>query len=165
MFRSAMRVTGHFGCRCQSIRPCLRLQSPLSEPSSNAFGAGWTLEGLERLYSESGGVILDLGDDGRSLWFASGGRHCAYCKGEIWCFIFNYQGRFKSFPVQSDDQLLGLLRYVERNPLSAGLVDQRNCGGGAACGRERAARMRSKLCYRLGRWNGRRTGRLASTLH
>ena len=35
-----------------------------------------------------------------------------------------YQGRFKSFPVQSDDQLLGLLRYVERNPLSAGLVDR-----------------------------------------
>ena len=31
-----------------------------------------------------------------------------------------YQGRFKSFPVQSDDHLLGLLRYVERNPLSAG---------------------------------------------
>jgi putative transposase len=35
-----------------------------------------------------------------------------------------YQGRFKSFPVQSDDQLLGLLRYVERNPLTAGLVDR-----------------------------------------
>ena len=34
------------------------------------------------------------------------------------------QGRFKSFPVQSDDQLLGLLRYVERNPLTAGLVDR-----------------------------------------
>ncbi len=41
--------------------------------SSNAFGAGWTLEGLERIYSESGGVILDLGDDGRSLWFSGGG--------------------------------------------------------------------------------------------
>jgi putative transposase len=27
-----------------------------------------------------------------------------------------YQGRSKSFPVQSDDHLLGLLRYVERNP-------------------------------------------------
>jgi YD repeat-containing protein len=40
--------------------------------SSNAFGAGWTLEGLERIYSESGGVILDLGDDGRSLWFTNG---------------------------------------------------------------------------------------------
>jgi hypothetical protein len=30
-------------------------------------------------------------------------------------------------------------------------------GGGAACGRERAARRQSKHCYRLGRWNGRRT--------
>ena len=27
-----------------------------------------------------------------------------------------YQGRFKSFPVQSDDHLFTLLRYVERNP-------------------------------------------------
>jgi putative transposase len=35
-----------------------------------------------------------------------------------------YQGRFKSFPVQSDDHLLTVLRYVERNPLSAGLVER-----------------------------------------
>ena len=34
-----------------------------------------------------------------------------------------YQGRFKSFPVQSNDHLLSLLRYVERNPVSAGLVE------------------------------------------
>jgi putative transposase len=34
-----------------------------------------------------------------------------------------YQGRFKSFPVQSDGHLLSLLRYVERNPLSAELVE------------------------------------------
>ena len=33
-----------------------------------------------------------------------------------------YQGRFKSFPVQSDGHLLTVCRYVERNPLSAGLV-------------------------------------------
>src|SRR5262245_25145631 len=33
-----------------------------------------------------------------------------------------YQGRFKSFPVQQDEHLLTLLRYVERNPLRAGLV-------------------------------------------
>ena len=33
-----------------------------------------------------------------------------------------YQGRFKSFPVQGDDHLLTVLRYVERNPLAAGLV-------------------------------------------
>jgi putative transposase len=35
-----------------------------------------------------------------------------------------YQGRFKSFPVQSDEHLLSLLRYVERNPMSARLVDR-----------------------------------------
>ena len=33
-----------------------------------------------------------------------------------------YQGRFKSFPVQEDDHLLILCRYVERNPLRAQLV-------------------------------------------
>ncbi len=33
-----------------------------------------------------------------------------------------YQGRFKSFPVQSDDHFLTVCRYVERNPLRAGLV-------------------------------------------
>jgi len=33
-----------------------------------------------------------------------------------------YQGRFKSFPVQQDDHLLTLCRYVERNPLAAKMV-------------------------------------------
>jgi putative transposase len=33
-----------------------------------------------------------------------------------------YQGRFKSLPVQADEHLLTLLRYVQRNPLRAGLV-------------------------------------------
>lgn len=33
-----------------------------------------------------------------------------------------YQGRFKSFPVQDDDHFLIVCRYVERNPLRAGLV-------------------------------------------
>jgi putative transposase len=33
-----------------------------------------------------------------------------------------YQGRFKSFPVQEDEHLLTVCRYVERNPLRAGLV-------------------------------------------
>ena len=35
-----------------------------------------------------------------------------------------YQGRFKSFPVQDDRHLLAMLRYVEQNPLSAGLVER-----------------------------------------
>jgi len=33
-----------------------------------------------------------------------------------------YQGRFKSFPIAPDEHLLAVLRYVERNPLRAGLV-------------------------------------------
>ena len=35
-----------------------------------------------------------------------------------------YQGRFKSFPVQTESYLLQLLRYVERNPLRAKLVQR-----------------------------------------
>jgi putative transposase len=38
-----------------------------------------------------------------------------HSSGHVW------QGRFKAFPVQ-DDHLLTLLRYIERNPLRAGLV-------------------------------------------
>ena len=33
-----------------------------------------------------------------------------------------YQGRFKSFPIEQDEHLLAVLRYVERNPLRAKLV-------------------------------------------
>jgi putative transposase len=36
--------------------------------------------------------------------------------GHIW------QGRFKAFPIAQDDHLLTVLRYVERNPVRAGLV-------------------------------------------
>jgi putative transposase len=35
-----------------------------------------------------------------------------------------YQGRFKSFPIAADEHLLAVLRYIERNPLRAGLVRQ-----------------------------------------
>lgn len=33
-----------------------------------------------------------------------------------------YQGRFKSFPVQSNGHYLTVLRYIEQNPLRAGIV-------------------------------------------
>jgi putative transposase len=36
--------------------------------------------------------------------------------GHIW------QGRFKAFPIQEDEHLLRVIRYIERNPLRAGLV-------------------------------------------
>jgi putative transposase len=35
-----------------------------------------------------------------------------------------YQGRYKSFPVQTDDYFYRVLRYVERNPLRANLVER-----------------------------------------
>ena len=38
--------------------------------------------------------------------------------GHIW------QGRFKAFPVQSDEHYLTVLRYVERNPLRANMVER-----------------------------------------
>jgi putative transposase len=38
--------------------------------------------------------------------------------GHVW------QGRFKAFPIQEDDHLLTVLRYVERNPVRAGLADR-----------------------------------------
>jgi putative transposase len=39
-----------------------------------------------------------------------------HSSGQVW------QGRFKAFPIQEDDHLRVVLRYVERNPLRAGLV-------------------------------------------
>ena len=33
-----------------------------------------------------------------------------------------YQGRFKSFPIQRDEHLVTVMRYVEANPVRAGLV-------------------------------------------
>ena len=55
-----------------------------------------------------------------------------------------YQNRFKAFAVAEDDHLLTVLRYVERNPLRAGLVQRRRLAlvslacrraGGEAAGR------------------------------
>jgi putative transposase len=35
-----------------------------------------------------------------------------------------YQGIYRSFPIQTDNHLFTVLRYVERNPLRAGLVEE-----------------------------------------
>jgi len=35
-----------------------------------------------------------------------------------------YQGRFKSFPIETDDHFYQVVRYVERNALRAGLVER-----------------------------------------
>jgi putative transposase len=41
-----------------------------------------------------------------------------HSSGHIW------QGRFKSFPIEEDGHLLTVLRYIERNPVRAGLVER-----------------------------------------
>jgi putative transposase len=41
-----------------------------------------------------------------------------HTSGHIW------QGRFRSFPIQEDEHLLTVLRYIERNPVRAGLVER-----------------------------------------
>jgi len=48
--------------------------------------------------------------------------------GHVW------QGRFKAFPIQEDEHLLTVLRYIERNPLRAGLVGRRRGRGRAYVG-------------------------------
>ena len=40
-----------------------------------------------------------------------------------------YQGRYKSFPIQTDEHFFVVMRYVERNALAAGLVEKRRTGG------------------------------------
>jgi putative transposase len=57
-----------------------------------------------------------------------------------------YQGRYKTFPVQTDEHFLVVCRYVERNPVRAGLVEHASewkwsshrahigCGAGRAIG-------------------------------
>jgi putative transposase len=45
--------------------------------------------------------------------------HARYrSSGRLW------QGRFKAFPIEQDEHLLTVLRYIERNPLRTGLVSR-----------------------------------------
>jgi REP element-mobilizing transposase RayT len=68
-------------------------------------------------------VLWPHEDGDLSLWMqwllttqAHGYRMRYRGSGHVW------QGRFKSFPIEEDEHLLTVLRYVERNPLRAGLV-------------------------------------------
>jgi putative transposase len=68
-------------------------------------------------------VVWPPGDDDLSTfmqWLLTTQAHSYRMRyggsGHVW------QGRFKAFPIEQDDHLLTVLRYVERNPLRAGLV-------------------------------------------
>ena len=69
-----------------------------------------------------------------------------------------YQGRFKSFLVESDEYLWTVCRYVERNALRAGLCKRRRNGGGQAFGGASSATQTHSRLYRGGLSRCRRTG-------
>ena len=57
-----------------------------------------------------------------------------------------YQGRFRTFPVQRDEHLLTVARYVERNALDAGLVERaEEWPFGSLCARSDAADPTSEI--------------------
>ena len=68
-------------------------------------------------------ALWPFGDGDLSTWMqwlltAHVRRHHRHyhSSGHVW------QGRFKAFPIQEDAHLLSVVRYIERNPLRAGLV-------------------------------------------
>ena len=68
-------------------------------------------------------AVWPPGDDDLSAYMhwlltshASRYQKCYKSSGHVW------QGRFRCFPIQEDEHLLSVLRYIERNPLRAGLV-------------------------------------------
>ena len=66
--------------------------------STSPFGDGWTLEGLEQITSASGGVILNTGEAGASLWFSgspgSGGGNYTSPAGEFSTLTLNSNGTY-----------------------------------------------------------------------
>jgi len=70
----------------------------LINESTSALGDGWQLQGLEQITSASGGVILNLGTGGRSLWFAgsfgSGGGTFTDQQGEFSTLVQNSGGGY-----------------------------------------------------------------------
>lgn len=63
------------------------------------------------------------GDLGRFMhrWMT---RHVQSHRRRYDTFVHIWQGRFKGFPIQHDEHLLAVLRYVERNALRANLADR-----------------------------------------
>ena len=70
-------------------------------------------------------VLWPHGDGDLSRWMqwlltAQVRRHHRHChgSGHVW------QGRFKAFPIEQDEHLATVLRYVERNPVRGNLVER-----------------------------------------
>jgi putative transposase len=61
------------------------------------------------------------------------------------------QGRFKAFPVQTDDHFYSVVRSVERNPLRAGLVSRAEEWRWSSLWRRQSGTTGRKPCCRPGR--------------
>ena len=63
-----------------------------------------------------------------------------------------HQGRYKSFPVQADGHFLTVCRYVERNAMRAGLVEQAEDWPWCSLWRRRQSAEQSALLLPADRW-------------
>jgi len=61
-----------------------------------------------------------------------------------------YQGRYKSFPVQSDEHYLTACRYVERNALRANLVERAEHWRWSSLWRRRNGSAKARACLSAG---------------
>jgi len=67
----------------------------------------------------------------------------------------NIVGGFNAFPIQEDGHLLSVLRYIERNPVRAGLVERAEAWpwSSAAAWRERCPVVEASPVPRPGNWS------------
>jgi putative transposase len=64
-----------------------------------------------------------------------------------------YQGRFKSFPVETSEYLLTVCRYVERNPLRAGFVKRAEHWRWSSAGTRRSVPLHDWPMARPAQWS------------
>src|SRR5205823_847203 len=64
----SIAVTANYG---SPVTTTLSGSVDVINSSGSPFGAGWSLDGVEHVWSVTGGVILEL-PGGTSLWFANG---------------------------------------------------------------------------------------------
>ena len=80
----------------------------LLNQSSSAFGDGWTLDGLEQITTATGGVILNVGENGETLWFSgspgSGGGTYTSPNGDFSTLTLNSNGTYTD-TLPSGDQI------------------------------------------------------------